>query len=239
MKLYHGTSSSRFARILKQGRLTPRGRRKGNWSHSVPSHPKAIYLTDAYPAYFAYQQSARQKHQQGVILELDAALLDEQYLIPDEDVLEQIGRGRDDVPGGMVERTLAYRNQAFLAFEGTPAWRESLEAMGTVAYYGPEGIPLRAITRVAWLDWDRMDMGILMRCMDTSVSVLNYAVLKERHRATTQWLFGETVDFWAFAGLPQILVDRDPALRETSVALKVLMMERKGIRVEAFHAPAD
>lgn len=49
--LYHGTNGAAARDAIVNG-LSGRGG-KGNWSHSVESHPDCVYLTDAYPAYFA------------------------------------------------------------------------------------------------------------------------------------------------------------------------------------------
>ena len=51
LKLYHGTTSSRARKILKEG-LRPRGEGKGNYSPHLASHQGCVYLSTVYgPAY--------------------------------------------------------------------------------------------------------------------------------------------------------------------------------------------
>ena len=53
LKLYHGTSSRFLDRILKHG-IKPRGKGTSQWD-KFPSRPDLVYLTTAYPFYFAIQ----------------------------------------------------------------------------------------------------------------------------------------------------------------------------------------
>jgi hypothetical protein len=92
MKLYHGTAERHLPAILRDG-LKPRGKRKGNWSHSIESNADAIYLTNAYALYFAHSATdPKDNGDRSVVLEIDTSKLDSFWLVPDEDWLEQVSR---------------------------------------------------------------------------------------------------------------------------------------------------
>ncbi len=126
MLLYHGTSETRAKRILRDGILPRSSTKISNWEGS-PSHNRGVYLTDAYPLYFAIQ--ATDDGDQCAVVEVDTDALDHAVLAPDEDVLEQNGRGLDDVSGDMKKRTAWYRRRLHM-YAGGGQWEISLRAMG-------------------------------------------------------------------------------------------------------------
>src|SRR5438552_8020447 len=92
MLLYHGTSELHLEKILKKG-ITPRSHRKdriGNWKHTITSNSKAVYLTNAYGVFYA--QSALNKKERLVVIEINSDLLLPWKFTPDEDCLEQTSR---------------------------------------------------------------------------------------------------------------------------------------------------
>lgn len=206
MKLYHGTSESRARRIMAEG-LKPRGKTgRTNWTHTIESNPKAVYLTDAYPIYFAFNACHDERW---AILEIDTDKLDESRLHPDEDVLEQAGRNYDHLQGkGMIERTRYYRRA-----RTNPNWEKSLEFMGTCGYYGE--IPPEAITRVVLIDPEKLDGGFVLSMIDCSISLMNYKFCKEKYRNYTRWAMGAEVtpeDLGYF--LPEAIEAVRPILKE-------------------------
>lgn len=217
-RLYHGTSAKLLDRIKEVG-LQPRAvsRHKGNWNHTVPSNRKSVYLTDTYPFHFA---AGGGRKELGLILEINRDLLIPWKLCPDEDALEQ-GTRKQEIPGGpplnasMKERTKAYRKLAPLNPQLAQA---SLETLGTVGYYGT--IPFRFVTRYVIIDWTKMDMNMYLNCVDTSVSVLNFRILAERHKAMVRWLFGDPVTvedlmgFWHGEQLTGQLAEMENRRRE-------------------------
>ncbi len=194
MELYHGTSESRAKKILKEGIKPRHVSGKSNWKHSVESNPEAVYLTDAYPMYFAF--NAGKEKERWAIIEVDTDLLDESKLHPDEDVLEQAGRKYDSLPKTwkMNRRTRHYRKEAI----NNPNWRRSLEFMGTCAYYG--AIPVEAITRVVYFDPSKYDGGFTLSLIDCMVTLMNYKFCGEQYRARTKWLMGECDDATKISG---------------------------------------
>lgn len=201
-RLYHGTAAKYLGRIQAEG-LQPRAKTKvkGNWTHSVDSNRKAIYLTDAYAWHFAAAASDQEK---GLIVELDKTLLLPWLLCPDEDWLEQgsrrVGPTKENptlapTDWDMKRRTKHYRKIAEFNPKLAPA---SLEGIGTAAYYGR--IPWSAVTRYVTIDWKKLDSSLYMQAVDSMVSILNYQILAERHRALTKWFFGDPVTAAEVAG---------------------------------------
>lgn len=185
MKLFHGTSSRWLPNILRQG-LEPRGRRtsRSNWTDTVPSNPSCVYLCSGYAPHFAFKAAAEDGD--CVVIEVETDRLPApNLLLPDEDCLEQAGRGYDDVPGDMTARTLHYRRQMLKQFQGTDAWELSLEYLGTCAYHGI--VPPGAITRI--VTWPYKPNIGLMLVWDLSVSLMNQRVCGDRYRVLTRKLF--------------------------------------------------
>lgn len=197
MKLYHGTSRPVALKALREG-LKPRKMTKaGNWE--CASHSGAVYLTDAYPLYFAVQaveqtyfrQSPGDNRHIAAILEIDALRLPPFDLVPDEDVLEQVGRKQDGLNPAwtMRQRTTYYRQRLAREYRNGEGWRKSLEAMGTCAHLGP--IPATAITRVAFVD-NREPRGaqLMWEGLQPSISLVNYRFMATKYRELTQQVFG-------------------------------------------------
>jgi hypothetical protein len=194
--LYHGASAKNLESIKSKG-ILPRkmigGR--GNWEHTVQSNPNAVYITNCYAWHFA--GAASEFDETGIIYEIDDTLLLPWLLCPDEDVLEQgtrtVGPTKDNpnfaqTDWDMKKRTRHYRK---LAREMPHLAKQSLDLMGTAAYYGP--IPWNYITRYATIEWPKLNEVIKWRALDSSVSVANYRFLKSRHEALMRWFFKEPV----------------------------------------------
>ena len=182
MKLYHGTYEANLDSILKHG-LRPRGKKSGNWKHTVESNSKAVYLTNAYVFHFA--QSAK-KHRDGklVVLEIDCNMLNPFLFAPDEYFLEQATRkDQQFVQGDMVKRTRWFRKHALTNFQ--LAWKQSLEGMGTCCYHG--NIPPEAITRYATVSAD----ASIILLSDPCITPLNYAIMGGFYRDMVHKIFDD------------------------------------------------
>lgn len=198
MKLYHGLSEQSAHSALRQGLLTRKQTKKSNWSHSVHSNPDCVYLSDAYPLYFAMQavpdrSVRRKKDEEGVkaaIIELDSDFLNPFKLLPDEDVLEQAGRGgKDSLPldWSMHQRTKHYRKH-MMDHIGRDTWNPSLNLMGTCAHQGP--ITPDAFTRVAYIDIVKK-RRLVWSAMDASISIANYKFCGHTYRCINAFIFDE------------------------------------------------
>lgn len=185
MKLYHGTSDKYLADIRANG-LKPRGKKKGNWEHTILSRPTSVYLTDVYAPYFAINAVDNPNVEKPCVIEIDTDRIDLKRLHADEDGIEQINRGHDNIGGTMHQRTIYYRKHAL-----EHPYAESLFTLGTCAYDGV--IPAEAITRVA--TWDpRAQAEFSWIVMDPTISVINYAIMAWKYRALNSWLFGDLPD---------------------------------------------
>ena len=237
--LYHGTDA-RFLPKIKANGLQPRSisKHKGNWSHSVPSNPKAVYLTDTYPFHFA-AASGGSKH--GLILEIDRDLLLPWKLCPDEDAIEQTTR-KKQIKGGapldasMKERTMFYRGVA----QFNPELADmSLKAMGTVGYY--EIIPFSAVTRYVIIDWKKLDPTLSLMAMDTQVSVINFRVMADRHQALVRWFFHDPVlvEELMFAPMPEEEGPLGELLKKQREHLSKAMSNREALEIVVLKESVD
>lgn len=90
MILFHGSSTVHKDSILKNGLLPRKDTKNSNWSQHhhglVESKPELVYLTDAYPVYFAYAAVLAS----GGDLLIVKVEVDENDLYPDEDFMSMI-----------------------------------------------------------------------------------------------------------------------------------------------------
>lgn len=192
MKLYHGTTSKHLAKIMVDG-LTPNNQNlNSNWEHTVAAGNDIVYLTNAYAMYFANQAVSDEPGEEFLaVLEIDVDQLWEEYLIADEDAVEQTSRGQDDLPTTwtMIQRTQYYRERAHLY-----SWEGSLKALGTCGYH--DSIPLEAITRIALISIKKY-VELIIGGYDPFISVMNYGLLGASYRHASQWLFDPGVEYKA------------------------------------------
>lgn len=179
MLLYHGTSALNLDSILKKG-ILPRGRKKGNWEE-FPSHKKLVYLTKAYPFYFA--GCSLKKSEKALVLEIDTDLLDENNLFPDEDFIAQSS-------GDQFGKTSKIRQANILRqLDGLRHyWKLSLEKIGNCGHLGT--ILPKAIVRYCLFD-TRERKDITLQMMDPSISTINYFFCGEQYRGMVAWMFGD------------------------------------------------
>lgn len=198
MKVYHGTSLSRWEKIKKTG-LIPRGKSgKSNWTHSIESNPETIYFSDAYAMFFALQSvdTGNLEKDHAVVIEIETDLLEPSRLVPDEDVLEQVGRmqkGGDGLPShwDMKKRTRHYRGLTLEYAQQGLDFEWSMQVMGTGGFMG--AVMPEAFTRVAIIDIAKQ-AELAMTYLDSQVSVQNYRFLGSRYRALTKMIFGDEPD---------------------------------------------
>jgi hypothetical protein len=227
MLLYHGTTALRARQIEACGAILPRSQHKQAHNYyKMPSNLRNVYLTNAYALYFAYNGLRKQQQPDVTVFEIDTTRLDPALLRADEDAVEQVNRGKDDLPGDwdMVRRTRYYRN--ILDDLEPDAWRKSLRAMGTCQYKG--AIPLAAVTRVAHLTKD-VHPNFAMAAIDPTITVLNYQIVGNKYKAMLHWLFNG-----ADAGLDQYARSNLPPPWDDVSWLREL--PRDGITVEDLRA---
>lgn len=182
---------------MREGLKPRREHDRSNWE-KAQSHRDGVYLTDAYPMYFAVHAMEVAYHRTpegdgrhvGAIVEVETDRLNPFNLVPDEDVLEQVGRGQDSLPAKwtMRQRTAYYRGKLRDYANGQSGWEKSLEAMGTCAHL--DTVPAAAITRVAFVD-NRVPAGAqhMWEGMQPSISLVNYRFMAPKYRGLTAAVF--------------------------------------------------
>lgn len=210
MLLYHGTRASALPSIRSSG-LRPRGRRRGNWKHSVESNPRAVYLTCAYLLHFAASATSRGDL---LIIEIEVDALDRSRMAPDEDFLEQVTRqGQFPQAGRTMEaRTRWFRKRASTVFQNY--WELSLERLGTCCYHGV--IPAEALTRWAIIPPNHS----LVRASDPAINLQNYCIMGGYYRQLVHLVFGDPID------------DTDLGIME-SRSMYLRQLSRDGVTISA------
>lgn len=170
MKLYHGTSERFLSQILANG-IKPRKTRKGNWPN-CPSHPSMVYLTTAYPLYFAL--NAALDGERALIIEVESTLLDENKLFPDEDFIVESTKQKHDA----IRKHLKNFQHC---------WTKSIEYLGNCCYHGV--VPIESMVRYCLFDSSRT--AITMMGLDPCISVVNYRFCKDKYIGLVAWLFGD------------------------------------------------
>jgi hypothetical protein len=132
MILYHGTSTKHLEAIQQSG-LQPRRitKRRSNWKGLIKSKLDFVYLTDAYPVYFAMNPAlgTSGKSSDIVILKVE---VDESQLYPDEDFIAWELAQQGD--GLSIHELIAEIDPA----DYREYWRDSLERNGNVCTLGVE-----------------------------------------------------------------------------------------------------
>lgn len=211
MKLYHGTNAANLDAIRKRG-IEPRGKRIGNWRHTVLSHPDCVYLTSAYAIY--YGGCATKVHGNPdakiAVLEIDTGRLDPFKLYPDEDFLMHATSESDLPHHAPKDRPMQYRTRWYRRRlrEFAEHWPASVEHLGNCCYEGV--VPMAAVTRIATLD--HLTYGMLYAIgMDPVIGLGNYRVCGAKYRNFTHWLFGDPLEEDQLTWPPEIfdkLVDK-------------------------------
>ena len=182
--LYHGTSTKYLDDILLKG-ITPRHNKGiGNWSGN-PSHPLMVYLSDAYPVYFAQQsvnayneKNCDSEKDEPVVLEV---IVDTKRLYPDEDFLEQYHRiapqWKDAVEKTTMQERTIYFKQNLLDYKDD--YQTSLFGLGNCCHKGV--IKPKNIVRYSILDYNE-----ILNYSDPSINLQNYQLLGGRYRMISE-----------------------------------------------------
>jgi hypothetical protein len=178
--LYHGTRAIHFPSDLAMD-LVPRATSgHSNWKHTAESREDAVYLTTAYPLYYAVNAGDAGDL---LIFEIATARLNSAHLIADEDALAHSPDGLAPRGLSLLERTLHYRKNSH-----EYAASRSLVSLGTCAHLGP--ISRTALQRVARIH--SKDIGrLILGGFDPVISPLNYTLFGHEYEQSVPWLFGD------------------------------------------------
>lgn len=201
MKLYHGTSSRYLKSILENGLLPRNESGVSNWKGHVVSKEGFIYLSDAYPVYFACQ--ATKADDDLLIIEVE---VEKQDLYPDEDF---VARWMKYNFPRFAKMPLAEIN-SYVDMEAKQNLAEiSLQLNGNVAI---KSVPSHRICRHVIIPFSskesrrRTIMSVLSIGGDSCPITMNYKILGPMYRNCIQVLFDEglevatqvAIDYWAF-----------------------------------------
>jgi len=175
MILYHGTNQENLKKILAEG-ILPRIKTgmHGNWTHTVPSKPSLVYLTDCYGIYFA---SSSSENSAAVLLKVDVRDCD---LYPDEDFLAQLHhyhQQKDGVESDLFQLTNSIDPTRYKQF-----WKRSLHGLGTVATRW-----VRVDQIVAYAVISNID--VLVEGASPCISIQNHLYLANFYKEMTEWIF--------------------------------------------------
>lgn len=225
MKVYHGTSLNCLPSILKNG-IIPRGDDESNWPDNV-SHPEMIYLTIAYPFYFAH--IAAQEHKsKPVVIEIDMDFLSERNLFPDEDFIFQ-GLPKDQkMELSDIRENIDCFQQYFQA---------SIDNLSNFCYRGI--VPIESITRTCQVNFGSRSF-LWMEVMDPTITIMNYRFVGQKYRDLIAWFFGDKKELPGVARSKEFLKSIPDNKKEMEKALKLWKKESKnrdGIEVKNIKAP--
>ena len=174
--LYHGTSTKYLDDILSKG-ITPRHDKDSNWSDN-PSHPLMVYLSDAYPVYFAQQSVEVEGDDEPVVLEV---IVDTKRLYPDEDYLEQFTRIDPSWRNTVEATSMEYRTEWFK--DNLTDYKEHyvgrLYGLGNCCHKGL--IKPKNIVRYSILDHNQ-----ILNYSDPTITLQNYQILGGRYRMISE-----------------------------------------------------
>ena len=187
MKLYHGTNSELLHEILKDG-LQPRRERKGNWCEH-PSRPDYVYLTLAYPLYFALASVFDSSKAKPVVLEIEADYLEESHLCPDEDFIVQTKWKGRLCCEETIDTELHLTSSLIEPLDYRHLWQASLNRLGQVAHWGC--IPVKAITRYTIVTPETAPL-IVSVATRPKITIHNYAHCARYYRSLVRFLFEGT-----------------------------------------------
>lgn len=204
--VYHATTELNAKNILNGKGIIPRSLLgiESRYTEN-PSNYECVYLTYSHGAFFAVSQNSDHdvlKSQtasmngfaNSAIIEIDGTKLDEMLFYPDEDYLEQTGKGKDSVSGNEKARTAYYRNEMF---KHQSRWQDGFNAAGTIAYRGI--IPVAAIKRVSYITWMPKNPQSCLSIFKIMAkytngdfnSVARFPYLGATHRELTELFFGD------------------------------------------------
>ena len=178
MKLYHGCSAKDMPSIMTNG-VCPRWDKLSNWKKN-PSRPDAVYLTVAYPFYFALCHEGL-----AGVVEIDARGLDPKRFLPDEDYLTNALAMHD---GRELD---LYRQEDIRAMLHTYGdhWRESIRFQGNCCYRG--AISPDYITRYCIFDPKVRPALAEEISDDPCINLANYSIKGTSYRQLVAWMFGD------------------------------------------------
>ena len=178
MKLYHGCSAKDLRSIMTNG-LCPRLEKQSNWKKN-PSRPDMVYLTVAYPFYFALCHDGL-----AGVVEIDVRGLDRKRFFPDEDFLTNAHAMHDG------QELDAFRKEDIRVMLHTYGeyWKDSVRYQGNCCYQGTIS-PYR-ITRYCIFDPKARPALAAEISGDPLINLANYEIKGKSYQQFVAWMFGD------------------------------------------------
>jgi hypothetical protein len=178
MKLYHGCAAKDLPSIMTNG-LCPRGDKQSNWTKN-PSHADMVYLTVAYPFYFALCHEGL-----AGVVEIEARGLDRKRFYPDEDFLTNAIAMHE---GQALDPYRQEDVREMLHFHGD-YWKESVRLQGNCCYQGT--ISPQYVTRYCIFDPKARPELAEELSGDPCINLANYSSKGKSYRQLVAWMFGD------------------------------------------------
>lgn len=176
--LYHGTRAEHLPTILRDNLRPRRDTGISQWEHTVASREDAVYLSTAYPLYYAIHAQA-----QGdlLVLEIDTDYLKPSALVADEDALAHCLRRPETAGMNLHERTLYYRERM-----SDYSAEYSLGRLGTCAHLG--AVPKEAVKRAVRISSEHIGL-LVLGGFDPVIHPVNYEIHGADYNESVRWLF--------------------------------------------------
>jgi len=126
--LYHGTSSKRLAEILRDGILPRSETRPGNFKGVIESRKGFVYLSDAFPIFYASNAASTDQSDNMLVLQVSVPV---RSLYPDEDFIGQVLHQEAIRRGESPELLEVTEGVSLMLYKH--AAKASLDHMGSVA----------------------------------------------------------------------------------------------------------
>jgi len=223
MLLFHGTSSEHLISIKSKGLIPRHG--NGNWTvnsqgNNIVSKPGFVYLTCAYPGYFANAAVGESENYEMIVVMVD---VDERLLFPDEDYIYECSKFWNIKDGCPV-----LQSEDVDLFYFKDVWKDSLYNNGFVAHLGP--IPPNKILDIKALSFrDFIDLG-----GDTVPTPMGFAFTGYKYVTNTLGFFGMSLNDFPekrlFSWYSQIELFQEMNKRPEEMNQKIL--KRHGVSLE-------
>lgn len=181
MKLYHGTTAKHLDAILSYGIRPRKETGNSNWE-KFKSRPDLIYLTTAYPLYFAVNATETSKEESALIVEVDTKRLNKKCFYPDEDFIAQVIAHREGRSLEIVQKEVTRDLEGY-----QHTWEASLKGMGTCSYQGT--ILTETIDKYVVIDIKKRP-ELWLSMTDPLITVMNYKFRGQYYEDFVKWVMG-------------------------------------------------
>jgi hypothetical protein len=192
MKLYHGCAAKDLPSIMSNG-LRPRWDKESNWKKN-PSRPDMVYLTVAYPFWFALCHNGL-----AAVVEIEARGLDRTRLFPDEDFLTNALAMRD----GVEHDPQRQEDIRVMLHSYGDYWKQSIRFQGNCCYQGT--ISPHHITRYCIFDPKARPALAAEISGDPLINLANYETKGKSYRQLVAWMFGDRKVLPMVAGTKELI----------------------------------